>query len=77
MESYIVRVYRRGRDDPDEIAGLVETVGTDERRSFKSFSGLVAAIRRAIDEDYTVDGTETRSSLYSGDHELTGKRHGK
>jgi hypothetical protein len=45
MENYIVRVYRRGQNDPDEVAGLVETVGTDEKRAFKSFSGLVAAIR--------------------------------
>jgi hypothetical protein len=27
MESYIVRIYRRNTDDPQEIIGLVEIVG--------------------------------------------------
>jgi hypothetical protein len=48
MESFIVRVYRRSRTKPVEIAGLVETVGTDEKRAFQSFSGLINALRNAI-----------------------------
>ena len=48
MESYIVRVYRRGRKRPDEVAGLVETVATEEKKSFQNFSGLVTAIRAAV-----------------------------
>jgi len=34
IETYIVRIYRRDRDDPQKIAGLVETVGKNEKRSF-------------------------------------------
>ncbi len=49
MESYIVRVYRRSRSDSGEVAGLVETVGSDEKESFQSFSGLIRAIRHAVD----------------------------
>ena len=48
MESYIVRVYRRMQNDKGDVAGLVETVGSDERKSFQSFSGLITAIRDAI-----------------------------
>lgn len=48
MDSYVVRVYRRNQNNTEEIAGLVETVATDEKRSFRSFSGLVTAIRLAI-----------------------------
>ena len=48
MESYIVRIYRRSRKEPGEVAGLVETVGTDEKRAFKSFAGLITAVREAI-----------------------------
>jgi hypothetical protein len=62
MESYIVRVYRRGRHDPDEVAGIVETVGTESRLPFKSFSELVTAIRCAINEDYAGEGIETKTS---------------
>lgn len=48
MESFIVRIYRRNRTKPEEIAGLVETVGTDEKSAFQSFAGLVTAIKKAI-----------------------------
>jgi len=48
MESFIVRIYRRGRSGTDDVAGLVETVGSDEKAAFQSFAGLISAIRRAI-----------------------------
>jgi hypothetical protein len=48
MESFIVRVYRRSRTKPGEIAGLVETVGTDEKRAFQSFAGLITALKHAV-----------------------------
>lgn len=48
MESFIVRVYRRSQTKPGEIAGLVETVGTEEKRAFQSFAGLIAALKRAV-----------------------------
>ena len=48
MESYIVRVYRRMQNDKGDVAGLVETVGSDEKKAFQSFSGLITAIRDAI-----------------------------
>ena len=38
MESFIVRIYRRSRTKPGEIAGLVETVGSDENKAFHSFA---------------------------------------
>lgn len=49
MDSYIVRVYRRGKGDySEEVAGLVEEVGTDRKRAFQSFSGLVSTIREVV-----------------------------
>ncbi len=52
MDSYIVRVYRRERGaSGDEVAGLVEEVGTDQRTNFQSFSGLVTTIRRLVGRD--------------------------
>jgi len=48
MESFIVRVYRRSRTKPGEIAGLVETVGTDEKRAFQTFAGLITALKHAV-----------------------------
>jgi hypothetical protein len=46
MESLIIRIYRRTKSE--EIAGLVETVGTDEKRIFQSFSGLITALKHAV-----------------------------
>ena len=64
MDSYVVRVYRRGLSDPKEVAGLVESVGSDERRAFQSFSGLVKAIRQALGEDEEGVGMETQAHVY-------------
>ena len=64
MDSYVVRVYRRGLSDPKEVAGLVESVGSDERRAFQSFSGLVTAIRQALGEDEEGIGMETQAHVY-------------
>jgi hypothetical protein len=48
MESFVVRIYRRSRTKPEEIAGLVETVGTDEKSAFQSFSGLITVLKNAV-----------------------------
>ena len=49
MDSYIVRVYRRNGIEPgEEVAGLVEEVGTDRKKAFQSLSGLVSTIRELV-----------------------------
>jgi hypothetical protein len=49
VDSYIVRVYRRNHVEfGEEVAGLVEEVGTDQKKSFRSFSGLITTIREVV-----------------------------
>lgn len=49
MDSYIVRVYRRSESKSgEEVAGLVEEVGTDQRRPFQSIAGLVTTLRELV-----------------------------
>ena len=49
MDSYIVRVYRRGTgSSSEEVAGMVEEVGTNQRKSFQSVMGLITTIRQVI-----------------------------
>lgn len=49
MDSYIVRIYRRGMGDSgEEVAGLVEEVGTSQRKPFKTVSGMITTIREVI-----------------------------
>jgi len=45
MENYIVRIYRRDEQDDRKIAGLVEIIEADEKKSFASFEEL----RRILD----------------------------
>jgi hypothetical protein len=36
------------QNESGDVAGLVETVGSDEKKAFQSFSGLITAMRHAI-----------------------------
>ncbi|MGD8618973.1 MAG: hypothetical protein PVH54_07250 [Gammaproteobacteria bacterium] len=51
MDSYIVRIYRRSQGDSDELAGLVETVGTSERLAFRNFSELASVLHRMLEHN--------------------------
>jgi len=44
MESYIVRIYRRDKDDAQKIAGRVENVSQEENREFTSTSELLTIL---------------------------------
>lgn len=44
MDSYIVRMYRRDAENPENLVGLVETVGEDGKRPFHTASELVAIL---------------------------------
>ena len=36
MESYVVRIYRRGKEKSKELVGVVERAGDDGQRAFKT-----------------------------------------
>jgi predicted transcriptional regulator YdeE len=40
VDSYIVRIYRYERDNPDMLVGLVEEVGIDRQRRFTNIEEL-------------------------------------
>ena len=40
MDSYIIRIYRRGAERGRELAGLVERVGNGKRQAFGSSEEL-------------------------------------
>ncbi len=44
MESYVIRIYRRNRNSPQNIVGLVELIDVDEKKSFASFDELRAIL---------------------------------
>jgi hypothetical protein len=42
LDSYIIRIYRRGLDSKTEIAGLIERIGNGKRQAFGSSEELWA-----------------------------------
>lgn len=44
MATYIVRIYRRTKDKPEEIIGLVEHVDTQDQFRFHNLQELCAII---------------------------------
>lgn len=40
MDSYIIRIYRRGADRGHEVAGLIERVGNGKRQAFANSEEL-------------------------------------
>ena len=53
MENYIVRLYRRDDANPENLVGLIETVGADKTRPFHTVSELVAI----LSEPHTLERT--------------------
>ena len=40
MESYILKLYRRGNGDKDKLAGFLEDVADGKQTAFRSFEEL-------------------------------------
>jgi hypothetical protein len=40
MSSYLTRIYRRNKDNPDDIVGIVEDIDTGRKQPFKNLSEL-------------------------------------
>jgi hypothetical protein len=49
MDSYVVHIYRRDRNHPEKIIGIVETVSTGKKEAFKSASALMAILTKPVD----------------------------
>jgi hypothetical protein len=52
MDSYIVRVYRRGSDEAgEELTGLVEEVGSEQKKVFRTLPDLLTTIRQLVGQN--------------------------
>jgi len=40
MDSYLIRIYRREKDNPDAIVGTIEEIGVQKIQPFKNLSDL-------------------------------------
>lgn len=48
MQSFIVHVHRRDPDNKNEVAGIIEEVGTQHQSSFLYLSELEESLERLI-----------------------------
>ncbi|MDH4027638.1 MAG: hypothetical protein OEU95_02250 [Nitrospirota bacterium] len=40
VNSYIVRIYRGGKDEPHSVVGIVEDVGAEDKKAFTNYEEL-------------------------------------
>ena len=40
MDSYLIRIYRREKNNSESIVGIIEEIGSKEKHSFKNMSEL-------------------------------------
>ena len=45
-ENYLVRIYRRDKEEPERIAGMVELIEAEEKKTFATFDDLRAILVR-------------------------------
>ena len=44
MDSYLIRIYRRSPDEPENLVGSVENIDTGQQHSFNSLAGMCQAV---------------------------------
>jgi hypothetical protein len=45
VESYVIRIYRRGEDKTDDVVGILESVETGKKQAFKNMDELVRSLK--------------------------------
>jgi len=65
VQTYVVRVYRRNPDNKDEVAGIIEKVGTQHQSSFLDISELQESLTHFIKSD-DIDYSEAQQTATYG-----------
>jgi len=61
VQTYVVRVYRRNPDNENEVAGIIEKVGTQHQSSFLDISELQESLKHFIKSD-DIDYSEAQQT---------------
>ena len=51
METYIIRIYRREKENPEQIVGTIEEVGAESVHNFKNQSEIYLLLKRLLKND--------------------------
>jgi hypothetical protein len=46
MDSYLIRIYRRDKENPEAIVGIIEEIGAEKKQSFKNLSEMTTIITK-------------------------------
>ena len=57
MDTYIIRIFRRSEQDPEEIIGTTEHIETGQKQGFKDLKNLCGIIAKPGPDP---DKTETK-----------------
>ncbi len=66
MENYIVRIYRRNSNDPEQVNGVLESVEQETRRPFSDLDTLntmLASEPEALPTESVPSGSNTQPEL--------------
>ncbi|MBC2737790.1 MAG: hypothetical protein HF981_25755 [Desulfobacteraceae bacterium] len=44
MDSYLIRIYRRSPDEPENLVGVVENIDTGQQQPFNNLAGMCQAV---------------------------------
>jgi hypothetical protein len=46
LDSYVIRIYRRGDDPAEDLVGIVEKAGGSAKKAFRNFEELRKILRK-------------------------------
>lgn len=61
METYIIRIYQRDKNDPKKVTGVVEEIGKEEKKGFISPDSLWRILTSSSRESGRKSGTSRRN----------------
>ncbi len=60
MDNYIIRIYRREKDNPRMLVGLIEEVGSKGKKAFTTLDDLWEILNRPAQSKHT-ESAKTRN----------------
>ena len=77
MEHYIVRIYRRGDNAPDDIAGTADVIETGQKKAFKNSEDLIRILNSRGECDAAAREKDRPEGLSARKRNIGNSRKGK
>jgi len=77
VEHYIVRIYRRGENAPDDIAGTADVIETGQTKTFKNSEDLIRILNPGGESDAAKRKKNRPEDLSARKRNIGNSRKGK